>query len=96
MNINQAEVAIIKSKRQRLEAEYDVRDGVIFSPGKFEQTGIYLPYFWESFLDGMADWDNGSRLGFRITPEERVVFPELKGRRTIWLRETDQGFVVEC
>jgi len=41
----------------------------------------------------MADRDDGKRLGFQVTAEDRAIFPELKGKRWVWLVEDDQGFV---
>jgi hypothetical protein len=64
-------------------------------PGKFEGEAVYVPYFWEAFLNGMADRDDGRVLGFDVTAEDKVLFPELKGRRTVRLIETEQGFVCE-
>ena len=64
-------------------------------PGKFEGEAPYVPYYWEAYLNGFADRDNGAVLGFDVTAEDRQLFPELKGRRTVRLIETEQGFVSE-
>jgi len=64
-------------------------------PGKFEGQAIYVPYFWEAYLNGRADRDNGYILGFDVTAEDKTIFPELKRRRTIRLVEDSQGFVSE-
>jgi hypothetical protein len=76
-------------------ATYSVENGRIRNPGKFEGERTYVPYFWEAFLDGMADRDDGKILGFDVTTEDKVQFPALKKRRTVRLMETDTGFVVE-
>lgn len=81
--------------RQQIETEYAVVDGVIRSPGKFEGEAVYVPYFWDAYLSGMADRDDGTILGFDITAEDKQQFPELKGRRTIKLYQRDDGFVCE-
>jgi hypothetical protein len=83
--------------RQEILDDYTVdASGVIRNPGKFEGEMIYVPYFWDLYLDGSADSDNGKVLGFKITPEDRIMFPELpKRKRTIRLAESDQGFVGE-
>lgn len=65
--------------------------GRIVTPGKFVREMLYVPYFWEVYLDGRANRDNG----FAVTREDKVEFPELTGRRTIKLKETELGFVVE-
>lgn len=64
-------------------------------PGKFEGERRYVPYYWRIYLDGCADRDNGRILGFDVTDEDKAIFPELRRRRAISLRETDSGFVVE-
>jgi hypothetical protein len=68
---------------------------VVSGPGKFEQCARYVPYYWDIFLNGGADRDNGRILGFDITRADRLAFPELKRRRTVKLIEDDQGFVCE-
>lgn len=64
-------------------------------PGKFEGCAPYVPYFWSVYLEGCADRDDGSVLGFDVTADDKALFPELKKRRTVRLMETDSGFVVE-
>ena len=81
--------------REEILAYYDVSRGIIRSPGKFEGEPIYVPYFWDAFLEGFADRDDGTVIGFDVTPEDKAEFPELKRRRTVNIMETDQGFVVE-
>lgn len=63
--------------------------------GKFETEAPYVPYYWEIYLDGGADRDNGKVLGFNVSQEDKDIFPELKGRHAIRLIETDDGFVIE-
>lgn len=82
--------------RQEIEQAYKVEGGIIRSPGKFEGEAVYVPYFWEAYLDGMADRDDGRVLGFDVSSEDKVMFPELKRRRTVKLYERDDGFVCEC
>jgi hypothetical protein len=81
--------------RQEIELDYSVHNGRICSPGKFEGEMVYVPYFWEAYLNGMADRDDGRTLGFDLTVEDKREFPELKGRRTVKLFQRDDGFVVE-
>ena len=64
-------------------------------PGKFEGCAPYVPYYWDAYLNGAADRDDGTTLGFDVTAEDKALFPELERRRTVKLEETDQGFVVE-
>lgn len=82
--------------RETILKEYTVdKHGIIKSPGKFEGEMLYVPYFWDAFLNGFADRDNGKIIGFDVTKEDKEEFPELKKHRTVRLQETDQGFVVE-
>jgi hypothetical protein len=68
---------------------------IVSSPGKFEGEPAYVPYYWDVYLDGGAGRDNVDLLGFDVTAEDKALFPELKHRLAVTLRETDQGFVVE-
>lgn len=68
---------------------------IIRSPGKFEGEARYVPHYWEIYLEGFADSDDGKVLRFKITKEDRELFPELKKRRMVSLVEDDQGFVCE-
>lgn len=82
-------------KRVDIETEYEVKDGLIHSPGQFELQPVYVPHFWDIYLNGGADRDDGTTLGFDVTTEDKADFPELAKRRTVKLRQTDQGFIVE-
>ena len=64
-------------------------------PGKFEGCAPYVAYFWWLGLEGGADRDDGTCYGFDVTAEDKALFPELRRRRTVRLRELDSGFVVE-
>ena len=76
--------------------EYTVQHGRIVDPGKFEGERPYVVHYWDTYLDGGADSDDGRVLTFKVTPEDRSMFPGmLKGRRSVSLIETDQGFVCE-
>lgn len=79
--------------RADIERDYNVVDGVIRSPGKFEGEPVYAPYFWDAFLNGMQDEDDGEFLLFNVTDEDRVEFPELQGVSQVSLGEDSQGFV---
>lgn len=78
-------------------AEYTVypETPIIRNPGKFEGCCRYVPYYWEVYLNGYADRDNGRILGFDISADDKAIFPELKRRQTVKLVETDQGFVCQ-
>lgn len=81
------------SNRQMIESEYEIKDGVIKSPGKFEGEPIYAPYFYDAYLNGMADDDDGERLKFDVTAEDREEFPELQNIDLVILWEDGSGFV---
>lgn len=81
--------------RQEIEQRYKIENGIIRSPGQFEGEAIYVPHFWEAFLDGFADRDDGRVLGFDVTADDKAEFPELKHRRTVKLYQRDDGFVCE-
>ena len=76
--------------------EYWIKYGRISSPGKFGGERPYIPYYWDQYMNGYADSDDGGILRFKVTREDRQLFPGmLNRRRVISLIETDQGFVCE-
>lgn len=81
--------------RHEIEQSYKIENGRIRSPGAFEGEMIYVPYFWQIFLEGGADEDDGHELRFDITEIDREAFPELGDREVISLYQRDDGFVCE-
>ena len=82
--------------REEILEDHDVNElGIIVGPGKFEGEMLYVPHFWDIYLDGWADRDDGVVLGFDVQPEDKEQFPELKRRRTVKLYQRDDGFVCE-
>ena len=67
----------------------------IADPGKFEGEPRYVLHFWDIYLDGGADEDDGQVLEFYVSLEDRAQFPELGQQSTVKLVETEQGFVIE-
>jgi hypothetical protein len=82
--------------RQEILSQYNIINGRIRSPGKFEGEMLYVPFYWDIYLSGFADRDDGKILGFDVEPEDKQQFPELKKRRTVKLYQRDDGFVCEC
>ena len=74
--------------------QFKIRKGRIVSPGKFEGERIYMPWFYEQYLNGCAD-DNGQAITVAITQDDKIAFPELKRRNRVRFRICDQGFVTE-
>ena len=76
--------------------EFTVKYGRITDPGKFEGEAPYVPYYWGEYLNGGADSDDGIMLRFKVTKEDRALFPGLLNRRrVISLYESSDGFVCE-
>lgn len=73
--------------------EYKVENGIIRSPGKFENCPIYAPYFYDMLMNGMADEDYGGEAYFDISDDEIEEYPELAGIKQIGLAEDDNGFI---
>jgi len=69
---------------------------IVSRPGKFEGCAPYVPHFWEAYLEGLADDDDGAVLRFDVTLEDVAEFPELADVESVFLAETDCGSVVEC
>lgn len=83
--------------RQEIERDYEIEDGRIKSPGKFENEMIYAPYFWESSLNGIQDnirFDGDVPVDiFYPDKQDLKQFPELQGVKSVEVWEDDQGFV---
>jgi len=78
--------------------------GVIKSSGKFECEFLYMPHFFEAYLNGCSspDADDEMIVHIEIQPEDLEEFPELlkgndpyKAGDTIGLIFYENGFVVE-
>ena len=83
-------------KREEIIAQYAIDErGIIQTPGKFEGERLYVPHFWQVYLEGGASHDNGYILRFYLTPEDRAEFPELKARKVVRLIQRDDGFIRE-
>ena len=83
------------SKRQEIESEFEIIRGVIMNPGKFQGCSVYVPYFWDIFMNGGGDCDEDGILTFKVWDEDRQLFPELNGNKKVRLFESDNGFVYE-
>ena len=81
--------------RTDIERSYNISNGRIISPGMFEGEMVYVPYFWNMYMEGFYDSDYGGVLGFHVVAEDKQLFPELKGRKAVKLYQRDDGFVCE-
>ena len=79
--------------RNEIVVEYENDGQRITQPGKFESEPLYAVYFWDCYLNGCADEDDGDVLTFDVTDEDKAEFPELQNVRHVFMWETDQGFV---
>lgn len=61
--------------------------------GKFENTFSYVPYFYELYLNGEGEYISRTLHRIKITAEDTARFPELKGKRYIYLVFSELGFV---
>lgn len=81
--------------RQEIMDTYDINEqGVITNPGKFEGEMLYVPYFWDAYMNGNGDWEDDFTV-FTVEPDDISEFPELMNTTFIKLYEDDQGFVSE-
>jgi hypothetical protein len=65
-------------------------------PGKFEGESRYVPYFWTAYDGDYEQYKYGYYIAcYKVRPEDKVLFPELKRRKVIKLIETNDGFVEE-
>lgn len=74
--------------------DYDVNDnGVVTSPGKFEGEPSYVVHFWDGYMNGMCDEDDGETVTFILEDADFEEFPALRTFQKIDLWEDSQGFV---
>lgn len=81
-------------------SEYQVKDGRIVSPGKFEGEPEFVPGLWSLGLEGCADVDSGKEYFFdyfckrEADADHPGIWPFLGSKAgTVTLSEDDQGFV---
>lgn len=85
--------------RDEIESTYQIENGRIVSPGKFEGQPVWVPALWSIALEGLADSDDGETFGFTIPKGDplRVEYPELDAwlgrRRSVRLIQSDSGFI---
>jgi len=69
---------------------------LVTKPGKFEGEARYVPYYW---LEAIADYEQrkyGFWVGcYKVSPEDKKLFPELKRRKVVKLFENNDGFIME-
>ena len=88
----------IKDLVQNIREEYDVKDGIIQNPGKFECEPEWVPYFWGLALEGEGEdvLDGEGELlatRFVVDYEEEEAFG-LECGSTVEVFEDSQGFVI--
>jgi hypothetical protein len=82
--------------REELERQYAVnKNGVIVTPGKFAGQMLYVPYFWDRYLGGLADDTTAGFITFFITDDDRKEFPELGQAEIITLLEIERTLICE-
>jgi hypothetical protein len=74
---------------------YDEKTLNITDPGKFEGEARYMPHFYDLFLNGCADEDDGETLTFNVEQDDIDEFPELADFKRVRFFEDSQGFVRE-
>ena len=85
--------------REEVLKNYEVENGIIKSPGKFEGEPIYVPYFYSLMLEGASENfdyfpDGSTQDTFTIIEEDIIAFPELKGaKEVIIIEDTAEGFI---
>lgn len=78
--------------RASVEREYNIVNGIIQNPGKFEGEPAYVPYYWDLAMDGCAD-EVGEVLVFHLDASDVAIWPELASVASIHLAADSNGFV---
>jgi len=84
-------------KRHEIEDLFRIEDGIIRSPGEFQGQALYLPHFWDRFMDGGADEDvdDSDLVSCTVTVEDAMEFPELNVGQVVRFYEDDRGCIRE-
>jgi len=61
-----------------LEAAYEVRNGVIVTPCAYKGEPLWVPFYWEAAMEGMADEVRGDPSIFHVCAGDRWVWRELR------------------
>ena len=86
---------LLNAKEIKLMDDYEIKDGVIVSPGKFEGEAWFVPELWDLVLQGFADeyeLENDVATLF-LTAEDHERFGLPSTADQAWLFEDDNGFV---
>jgi len=79
--------------RVSVEQDYEVKDGRITSPGKYEGEPVWVPAYWDAAMCGCADDEENGAVSFTIDADDVALWPELSGVERIVLWQDEQGFV---
>ena len=89
---------LIKEQTDHLLIGYDVNNGIIRTPGKFEGEMYYSLYFYANYLEGGADHDYMEQdtfiSRFDLTVSEKEAFPELSEYTMFEFYEDNSGFII--
>ena len=66
---------------------------LVKSPGRFEGEEAYVPYFYDLSLEGDGEDTTDGSIMFDILKADIEKFPELSGKKKIWLTIAENGFV---
>ena len=69
--------------------------GRILNPGTFQNQNRYILLYYNIYLDGVADIDDGKIIGCKIQKEDKILFPELCRKHWVKFTVTSEGFVEE-
>jgi hypothetical protein len=85
--------------KNEILSRFEVLNGVIKTPGKFEAEPLWAPYFWDETFEFGADDEFDDKDGHHVyvshvNENDRKEFPEeLRLIACIYMWEDDQGFV---
>lgn len=82
--------------KEAYQKNYAVVNGIITRNGKFVHEAEYVPFLWEqAVLLGFAEDYGNNYYSLDLIESDILLFPQLKGKKTVWLHETNDGFVYE-
>jgi hypothetical protein len=86
------------TKQEIITEGYSIDDnGIITDLGKFEAEPYYIIHYYDIYMNGCAEDISDDCVRIEIDADDRKQFPELKGKRNVYLYFSDSGFVsIDC
>ena len=76
-----------------MEFTVEFYEDLVKYAGKFQGEKRWVPYFYDVMLGGEGEETEDGNIIFEVVSEDIRVFPELEGKKKVWLTISESGFV---